>query len=197
MLLVNTPYDDVFKTLSNDCRQLLLPVINEIFHKHYTGKEKIIFLPNEHFINQQNGQEKERITDTCFKVLSHENTLYHLECQSTSDSTMLVRMFEYDAQIALDNGELAGSHLTVTFPNSSIFYLRTNSTTPDFMQIHMITPGGELTYSIPVMKMSSYRLNDIFEKNLLFLIPFYIFVHENNFIEYNKNTDKLNVLLSE
>ena len=48
-----TPYDDVFRTLLNDCEQLIIPMINEIFGKNYTGKEKIVFHPNEHFINQQ------------------------------------------------------------------------------------------------------------------------------------------------
>lgn len=54
MLLVNTPYDDVFKTLSHDCSELLIPVVNDVFHEHFIGNEKIIFYPNEHFINQQN-----------------------------------------------------------------------------------------------------------------------------------------------
>lgn len=59
MLLVNTPYDDVFRTLSNDCPQLLIPVINDAFHEHFTGNEKIEFLPNKHFIDQQNGQQQQ------------------------------------------------------------------------------------------------------------------------------------------
>lgn len=45
------------------------PLINEVFGEHYTGKENIIFSPNEHFINQQDGKEEERITDVSFKIL--------------------------------------------------------------------------------------------------------------------------------
>lgn len=48
----NTPYDDVFRTLLNDCSKLILPVINEIFGEHYTGEETIVFSPNEHFLNK-------------------------------------------------------------------------------------------------------------------------------------------------
>ena len=44
MNIVNTPYDDVFRTLLNDCSSLIIPVINEVFSEHYTGKEEIIFL---------------------------------------------------------------------------------------------------------------------------------------------------------
>ena len=41
-------YDGAFRTILNDCRQLIIPVINEIFEEAYTGDEKIEFFPNEH-----------------------------------------------------------------------------------------------------------------------------------------------------
>ena len=59
--MANTPYDDVFRTLLNDCPKLVLPVVNEVFHEHYTGNEVIVFSPNEHFLNRQDGEELERI----------------------------------------------------------------------------------------------------------------------------------------
>ncbi len=91
--MTSTPYDDVFRTLLNDCSSLIIPVINEVFGKHYSGTEKIIFSPNEHFINQQDGMGKERITDTSFKILGDECKKYHWECQSSTDNSMLVRFF--------------------------------------------------------------------------------------------------------
>ena len=44
-----TIYDGVFRTILNDCRKLVIPVINEILGETYTGKEEICFYPNEHF----------------------------------------------------------------------------------------------------------------------------------------------------
>ena len=38
--------------------------VNEIFGEDYTGHEEIQFLPNEHFLDQQDKTNKERITDT-------------------------------------------------------------------------------------------------------------------------------------
>ena len=35
-MTVNTPYDDVFRTLLNDCSSLIIPVVNEIFHESYS-----------------------------------------------------------------------------------------------------------------------------------------------------------------
>lgn len=42
-------YDGAFRTISNDCRKLVISVINEIFGETYTGEEEICFFPNEHF----------------------------------------------------------------------------------------------------------------------------------------------------
>lgn len=194
MKLVNTPYDDVFRTLLNDCSDLIIPVINEVFGENYTGDEPIIFSPNEHFLNKQDGDENERVTDTSFKIVGTEIKKYHWECQSSADSSMLVRFFEYDTQIALDEGEIRENVLTVTLPHSAVLFLRYDTSTPDCMKIEIITPGGSVSYNIPVMKSQLYTIEEIFEKKLLFLIPFYIFSHESRFEEYNKDMDRLNAL---
>ena len=47
------------------------------------------------------------------------------------------------------------------------------------------------------MKVQKYSLDDIFDKHLLMLIPFYIFSHENSFPEYNSNEQKLEKLKAE
>ena len=193
----STPYDDVFRTLLNDCSRLIIPLINEVFGEHYTGNEQIVFSPNEHFINQQDGEEYECITDTKFKIIGKEIKNYHWECQSTEDSGMAVRIFEYASQIALDEGEISANRLIVTFPHSAVLYLRSSRMTPDEMCIEIKTPRGSISYDIPIMKLQSYSIDEIFGKNLLFLIPFYIFTHEKELEEYDKNVDRLELLKQE
>ena len=196
--ITSTPYDDVFRTLLNDCSPpLIIPVINEVFGEHYSGQEKIIFSPNEHFLNQQNGNEEERITDTSFRIEGKQTKKYHLECQSSTDNSMLVRFFEYDTQIALDEGTINGNILTVTLPHSAVLFLRHHASTPGTLKIRMITPGGTVEYDIQVMKSQQYTLEEIFEKNLLLLIPFYIFSHETRFDEYENDKSKLKTLQKE
>lgn len=60
----------------------MIPVINEVFGEHYSGEETITFAPNEHFLNRQDGNEEERITDSSFMIAGRK---YHWECQSSSD----------------------------------------------------------------------------------------------------------------
>jgi len=65
----------------------------------YTGNEIIEFHPNEHFIDQQDAADKERITDTNFIIYGKKKKKYHLECESSlPDGRMTIRLFEYDAQ---------------------------------------------------------------------------------------------------
>lgn len=193
-----TIYDGAFRTILNDCRKLIIPVINEIFSESFTGEEEIQFFPNEHFIDQKDEADKERITDTNFTVLGKTQKKYHIECESSlPDGKIMIRLFEYDAQIALDEGDVTEETLTVTFPNTAVLYLRSYKKTPDKMKYVIITPGGTVQYDIPIMKVQTYSLDDLFEKRLLMLIPFYIFSHENNFPEYNSNEQKLKELKAE
>jgi len=191
-------YDGVFRTILNDCRKLIIPVINEIFGETYTGDEEIRFFPNEHFLDQQDKADKERITDTNFMVFGKVLKKYHVECESSlPDGRITIRLFEYDAQIALDEGEVTEETLTVTFPNTAVLYLRTYKKTPDKMKYVIVTPGGTVQYDIPIMKVQKYSLDDIFEKHLFMIIPFYIFSHENSFQGYNSNERKLEKLKAE
>ena len=191
-------YDGAFRTILNDCRKLIIPVINEIFDEHYTGEEEIRFFPNEHFLDQQDAADKERITDTSFQIIGRIVKKYHLECESSlPDGKITIRLFEYDAQIALDEGEVTEETLTVIFPNTAVMYLRAYKKTPDKMKYVIVTPGGTVQYDVPIMKVQSYSLDEIFEKRLLMLIPFYIFSHEKSFSEYNNNEQKLEELKAE
>ena len=47
------------------------------------------------------------------------------------------------------------------------------------------------------MKVKTYTIEEIFEKNLLFLIPFYIFTYEQRFKEIEKNADRLAEIIAE
>ncbi len=187
----NTVYDNVFGTMLHDCTRLIIPVVNEVFGEDYSGDEEIMFLHNEHYVLQPEGNTKEKITDTSFRICGKVNKNYHIECQSTADSSMIMRMFEYDAQIALDEGEVDGERFIVTFPKSAVLYLRHTRNTPEEMIVEIRTPGGNVSYGIPVMKTQKYTIEEIFEKKLLFLLPFYIFVHEKHFGDYEKNEEYL------
>lgn len=186
-----TPYDDVHRTMLNDCPWLIIPVVNEMFHKKHSEKEKVTVLNNEFFINKQDGEQAERVTDTNFMIGSDR---YHLECQSTPDGTIMYRMFEYDSQIALQSSEMRDGKLIVKFPSTAVLYLRHNQNTPDTMTMEIQVPGASCRYPVPILKVQNYTIEEIFAKNLLFLIPFHIFTYEKEFSKYNSDEEQLEEL---
>ena len=177
----STPYDDVFRTLLVDCSKLVIPVINELFGESYTGEEEIRFRQNEHFEGQQDGQSDKIITDSSFQIIGKTTKSYLFECQSTSDSSMLIRMFEYAAQIALESHTMLRNRMIVEIPHSAVLFLRSTENTPDVMTVEIRTSGGNVEFDVPVMKVRDYTIDDVFEKELFFLIPFYIFIYESKF----------------
>ena len=194
-LIVNTPYDDAYRTMLVKCNELTIPLINEIFNEHYTGQEKIILKQNEHFMLQQGGSSEKRISDSILEIITDTVKKYHCECESTSDGTIMIRMFEYDTQAALEDAFISHNTLEVEFPHSAVIFLRCTRNTPDNMMIRIKVPTGDfVSYPIHVLKIKAYSIDDIFEKKLYMLIPFYIFNLEHDFFLYNDNVKNLQKL---
>ena len=189
-----TPYDDVFRTMLVDCSKLVIPVINEMFDEDYTGNEEIRFRQNEHFEGQQDGHLEKIITDSSFQIIGKTTKSYLFECQSTSDSSMLIRLFEYATQIALDSHTIQRNRMIVEIPHSALLFLRSTANTPDRMTIEMRTPGGAVEFDVPVMKVKDYTIDEVFQKELFFLIPFYIFIYESRFKKMEEQGEGLDEL---
>ena len=125
----NTIFDDVFRTMVQKMPRLLIPLINEVFQTDYSEKEEFKQLRNEH--EEEFGKV---ITDSIILI---RNKTYHIECQSVDDTTMAIRMVEYDFAIALEQATKTGRMYEMDFPESCVLYLRCTSATP-----------GELPHSV-------------------------------------------------
>ena len=186
----NTIFDDVFRTMIEKMPYLAVPLINEVFHTSYPEDVKITQLRNEH--QQKDG---EIITDSCLLI---GKKMYHIECQSTDDTTMAIRMIEYDFAIAVENAEKQGRRYRIEFPRSCVLFLRSSGNTPNYLEADVIFPDGKThVYSIPAIKMADYTKDHIFEKNLLMLLPFYIMRYEKKKHDMRKNLELLQILLDE
>lgn len=187
------PFDDAFKSTLVHCRQIVVPMVNEMFKTNYALTEEIRFSNTE--LYHLSGDTK-RDVDTSFRV-GNSSKLYHMECESSPHGDIVWRMFEYDTMLGLQNYSLDKGKLTVEFPRSAVLFLRSNGNTPDELEVHVRIHGRELCYTMPTMKISDYTLDDIFAKKLYFLLPFHFFVYESRLEEYNRDESKLNELLKE
>ena len=156
-------YDDVFRTMTVMSSELVLPLLNEMCGDpdRFNGTEKVETLSDDLLLVQPDLEQEKRITDSLLRVSGHENEIYHLECQSSPDGTILVRMFEYDSRIALKNAVRTADTLRVRFPRSGVLYLRSNASTPDRLKVVIQVPGGVsgggkdpavVSYEIAVLK---------------------------------------------
>ena len=187
---INTPYDDAFRTLMVKCPTLVIPLVNEVFHEKYELREKVNVFHNEFFVG--NRHQKERITDSHIGI---GDKRYHAECQSSTDGTIAVRIFEYDVQIAAENAQVEKGKADFVFPHSVLLYLRCSLDTPGKIQVSLRVPNGGISYEMPILKVPEYTADEVLEKELYFLIPFHIFAYEKELEKINDNPEKLEDLL--
>ena len=210
-------YDTSFRTLIYKCHSLVLPLLNETFGEHYNGNEQIVFDQNEQMIetpkepvgnlSEEDGRTngtnsstyKKRITDTNFTVFAGSIKNYHLECESKPFSaSMLIRLYEYDTQLALRNSVTEGNTIRVKYPNTAVLYLKDISTIPDEMKMIIeVSENTEVIRKVRVIRMRDYSAEEIIRKRLYILIPFYLFNYEKRFKECNDDPEKLEELLND
>ena len=186
----NTIFDDVFRTMMEKMTFLVVPLINDVFHTSYPADVEIVQLRNEY-----QRVDGEIITDSRLLI---GNKIYHIECQSTDDTTMAVRMIEYDFATAVEFARKQGRRYRMEFPRSCVLYLRSGSNTPDFLEVDVVFPDGEChLYRVPTIKVDNYTKDKIFEKSLLMLLPFYIMRYEKRGHEMSEDPQLFQELLNE
>ncbi len=193
-----TAYDDAFRTMEGKCDDLLIPFVSHMFGEKYGKAATVKRIRNEQFVEHEDGSIEKRVTDSSFEITDNAVTRkYHLECESKPyDGTILIRIFEYGSQIAKSQAEKDLYKVRVNFPNSGLLLLKTSKSAPDTAHIEIVVPDGtELAYDVPIMKLSNYTLDDIFDEKLFMLIPFYIFNYDDYLDDMNNSDEKVNELI--
>ncbi len=192
-----TPYDDAFRIMEGACDDLLVSLVNYLFGESFGPEAEVIRLRNEHFSEGTDGSVQKRITDSHFSI--SENGVikkYHIECESGGfDNSILIRIFEYVSQIALDEAERTPTKLRIRFPYTGLLLLNGGDNVADKAEIDIITPDGEIKYNVPIIKRKNIELDEIFNKKLYFLIPFYILNYKDKLNELEKDEGNWNDLV--
>lgn len=184
----STIFDDVFKTIVEKFPWLLVPMINEIFGTDYAESDLV-----EEEKTEYQTPKGRRMVDSHIKI---RDKVYHMECQSTEDNFMAIRMVEYDFHLSLDGARQSlwqaikgnkGERLVLRFPSSCVLYLRHGVSMPDELEMDIEIPGNlPVRYVVSVVKTQKYTKDEIFRKKLLMLLPFYILRYEEQ-IKSGKN----------
>lgn len=172
-------WDEILKRNAQLHPELLLPLLKEIFHKEYPKDVRIEFLSSEYSLDrmEENGALLLHSIRADLVIRIADQDIYHFECQIRPDSQMIIRMYEYDTNIALSylvrRKSVDGKETVLEFPQSVVLYLNDSKHeyTEESMEIRM--PNGTYyQYTVPIMWVQDYTLAMIKEKHLSFLIPF-------------------------
>lgn len=178
---LNTPYDSAFKSIVKKCPRMALFLINEMFYntglidEEYDGTEQIELLDKE-LPSLEFGDLE---LDQRLTVYKSTKRTFHMECQSTPDGTVILRMIRYDTRSALEEADYTASCIRVKIDDSGIVFLRSTKNTPEIMTVILEVPQGKsVSYQIPVIKMQNYTMDYIIAHKLFILLPFLFFNYE-------------------
>lgn len=106
-------------------------------------------------------------------------------------------MIEYDFAISLESKKIENGRYRIYFPHSCVLYLRGKGKS-NTIGMDIVMPNGQIIkYDLPAIYVENYTTDVIFQKKLLFLLPFYIMRYEKSRTEIEKDATKLQSLLDE
>ena len=190
----STAYDDAFRIIAQECDDVLVCFVNVMFSEHYTVSAKIERLNNEHYEQNDDKIDEKIISDAHFRITDKlRSGIYHLECESKGyGEEILIRMFKYNiSHSRKTSGGSPPYKLTIRLPRSGLLILRDRGKPPEKMTFEIVTPGGSVSYNVPVVRMSDYSIDRIFRKKMYLLLPFYFFNLEERLEYYNENEEDL------
>jgi hypothetical protein len=185
----NISYDGIFKELLDEFPdKTVVEFINKLFERNHTHDSEVDRLETE-----SHTHGKKRNSD---KILRIGGVMYHTEIQSTPDSDIALRVFEYSYRVALQHGKTQDTdYLKLSFPRSVVFYLRTKGRTPKTITIELELPDGNTTtFDIPAKHLKDYTLQDLTHDSSLIFAPYYPMLYEG---ELSKEPQKLENLKNE
>ncbi|MBR1629424.1 MAG: hypothetical protein IJ679_09220 [Lachnospiraceae bacterium] len=189
-------YDSIFWTGANALRAFIPALVNEAFGEKFTKKAKITFLSNKKVVETLDGSPVRREVDSLFRVSEMFEALverdYHFECEIRGRRTIALRIVEYASGYAFENVSLLEDGACLKIPYSAVIFLRSESADIKKLTIRVEYPGGEVSYKVPVIRIKDYSLDELFEKRLLVLVPFYFFsFSEREFSEMDRNEERI------
>ncbi|WP_372634885.1 hypothetical protein [Cohnella sp.] len=170
--------DQMMSVLFRLSKRLRLQLINGLFGESFTGAEvKAIHYSNSKFVDSD---EFNRIIGDLFMKLDTVRGAfhYHVEFQTLNDRSMVIRMFRYGFEKALElaGGKAEDGVQLVAFPKQIVIFLEENKAIGDELRFRMRLPDGtETMYTVPVLKIWTLTPRDLQERKLFALLPLQVF----------------------
>lgn len=183
-------YDSIFKTMTQKMPFLLIPLANYAFGTSYPEDARISRMGEEY-----EGRIKKRIADSVFRI---GETTFHIECQSSWDPHMAMRMDRYDREIAHEEADARHEHHLLKLPHSCVIFLRDAQRMQPFLSIEIGEPCGETSeHRTAVIWVKQIDLEEMLEHRLFILLPFWFMRYEGSFEAAARDSALAEQLLAE
>ncbi|MCC8045060.1 MAG: hypothetical protein LIP12_06130 [Clostridiales bacterium] len=190
-------WDEILKKEILELPFLILPLIREIHGKQYPANVSIEPVGTEYSVECPVTKQISSIrSDTTIKI--DHSDIFHFENQRRSDPMMIFRVFEYGSQLALTVAVMgskvqAENSFLLKFPYSAILLLEGGLKQSNNLTCSLEFPGMKTLeesmlsktdeskfitrvihakYSVALIKVQSYEIQDIYDRQLYILIPF-------------------------
>jgi len=166
-------FDGMFKEIMGELSERnLVQFVNAIFGKDFPLDSKVIRLETESNKTEDDDKVKTRRSDI---MLDIDGYMFNIEVQSSGDSSMVLRMFEYGYRAALTHNKSVDDNcLELRFPDPVVIYLRSGAQTPTELKIKVIFPNiDHVEYKIPTKRIGDYTPEVLFDNSLYPIAMFY------------------------
>jgi hypothetical protein len=123
---------------------------------------------------------------------------YHMEFQTLNDESMVIRMFRYgfEKAVELAKPDKTKERTIITLPKQLVIFIEKNEAIHDVLSFTLRLPDGtEFDYTVPVMQYWTYSTDELINLSMFALLPLQVFqsrkamkaIHESNKSDVEKS----------
>ena len=175
-------YDAVFWAGVQGLTQYLVPLVNEAFGEHFTNSASVELLPGKQADQKPDSSFERGEMDTLALLIEKAVKMkYHFEVETHANRGIFIRIGRYDLSVARNNFAWTERGIETQLPQSAVIFLAGGESIQDKVSIFYKGAQGEARNDVPVLKIKRYSIDDLFQKRLLLLLPFYSFHFDGKF----------------
>ena len=187
---ITTNYDGIAKSLLDSMKdESLVAFINSSFSKNFKKDSKVVRLATETY-------DEELKQKRCDYFIRIENDLFLIEIQSNDDSEMAMRIFDYGIRGAKIHGSVKNDEIIdLKLPEPVVFFLRKNNP-KEKLSVRISGPNenDSFTYEARVIYLDDYSFNDMIDRSMFPMIPFYMMRYEKKLFDQHTVKDETVIL---
>lgn len=186
--------DQILKLLFRLSDKLTLHMINYLFDKHFSIENVSIHYNDPELIDDE---LERRIGDLFIMVKTATDEFhYHIEFQLKNDSAMIIRMFRYGFEEALNRAQKNELGTEIEFSDQRVIYLEENPEIGDELALNIrFADNTRVTYRVPVIKYWDYSIEELKQHKMYGLMPLQVFKFRK-YIEAIKSSQKTDTIKS-